>query len=85
MNPLCSRSPNIEDASHYLLHCHHFNHKRIDLMSRVKSVRHNLFSMSDNNKKYMLLYGDSHFEENKSKFILEATINYIKYSERFHF
>ena len=34
-------------------------------------------------KKDVLLNGDSHFDENKNEFILEATINYIKKSERF--
>ena len=31
----------------------------------------------------VLLYGHSHFEEFKNKFILEATITYVKNSERF--
>ena len=52
-------------------------------MSSVKSVCHNFESMSDNDKKDVLLYGDSRFDENKNKFILEATINFIKNSERF--
>ena len=30
-----------------------------------------------------LLYGDSRFDGNKNKIILEATINYLKNSERF--
>ena len=38
--------------------------------------------MPDNNKKDVLLYGDSRFGENKNKFILKVTINYIKNSER---
>ena len=41
MNPLCSCSLEIEDTLHYLLHCHHFNHIRIDLMNSVKSVYDN--------------------------------------------
>ena len=82
MNPLCSCSMEIEDTSHHLLHCHRFNHQRIDLMSNVKSVCHDFESMPDNNKKGVL-YGDSSFDENKNQFILEATINYIKHSERF--
>ena len=32
MNPLCSCSLEIEDTSHYLLHCHYFCQYRIDLM-----------------------------------------------------
>ena len=39
--------------------------------------------MNDNIKKDILLYGDSRFDENKSKIILEATINFLKNSERF--
>ena len=30
LNPLCSCSLEIEDTSHYLLHCHHFSNRRID-------------------------------------------------------
>lgn len=34
-------------------------------------------------KKGVLLCGDSQFDENKNKFVLGATINYIENSERF--
>ena len=39
--------------------------------------------MPDNDKKDILLYVDSHLDNNKNKYILEATLNYIKNSERF--
>ena len=39
--------------------------------------------MNDNIKKDILLYGDSRFDENKNKIILEATINFLENSERF--
>ena len=71
MKPLCSCNLETEDASHYPLHCHHFNHQYIDLMISVKSVCHNFESMSDNNKKDVLLYNDSRFDENKDKFNIE--------------
>ena len=83
MNPLDSCSLKIKDTSHHLLHCHHFSHHRIDLMNSVNSSFDNFVSLSDNNNKDVLLYGDSRFDENKNKFILEATITYIKISERF--
>ena len=82
-NPLCSWSLEIEDTSHYLLHCHHFSNHRIDLMNSVNLIISNFKSMNDNIKKDILLYGDSRFDENKSKIILEATINFWKNSERF--
>ena len=52
-------------------------------MNSVKSVLDNIESLSDNTKKEILLYGDSRLDNNKNKFILEATLNYIKTSERF--
>ena len=51
-------------------------------MNSVKSVLDNIESLSDNTKKEILLYGDSRLD-NKNKFILEATLNYIKTSERY--
>ena len=80
MNPLCSRSLRlkIHNTSYYLLHCHHFADYRIDLMNSVNSVFHNFESLSDRNKKKVLLYGDFRFDENKNKLIFEANITYIK-------
>ena len=56
MNPLFSCVVEVEDISHYLLHCHHFYHQWIELISNVKSVYNNFESMSDNNKKDALLW-----------------------------
>ena len=74
MNPLCSCSLEIEDTSHYLLHCHHFSQYRIGLMNRVKSILENFESLSDNVKKDVVLYGDSRLDGNKKEIILEATL-----------
>ena len=83
MNPLCFCSLEIEDTSRYLLHCHHFSQYRIDLMNSVKLILENFESLSDNVKKDILLYGDSRLNGNKNKFILEATLTYIKSTDRF--
>ena len=83
MNLLCSSSLEIEDTSHYLLHCHHFSQYRIDLINSVKSILENFESLSDNVKKDILLYGDSRLDGNKNKFILEVTLTYIKSTDRF--
>ena len=83
LNPLCSCSLEIEDTSHYLLHCQHFSNHRIDLMNSVKSVIINFESMTDNRKQDILLYSDSHKNENKNKIISEASVNYLKNFERF--
>ena len=52
-------------------------------MNSVNSVIHNFESLSDLDKKAILLYGDPGLDNNKNKLILEAIINYIKVSERF--
>ena len=83
INPLCSCSLETEDTSHYLLHCHHYSQNRIYLMNSIKCVINNFESFSDNDKVEILLYGDSHLDNNKNKYILEATLNYVKNSERF--
>ena len=52
-------------------------------MNSIESVINNFESFSDNDKVEIFLYGDSHLDNNKNKYILEATLNYIKNSERF--
>ena len=83
INPLCSCSLETEDTSHHLLHCHHYSQNRICLMNSIKSEINNFESFSDNDKVEILLYGDSHLDNNKNKYILEATLNYFKNCERF--
>ena len=85
LNPLCSCSLEIEieDTTHNLLHCQHFSNHYYDLMNSVKSIIPNFESLTADNRIDILLCGDSRFDENKNKIILEATINYLKYSDRF--
>ena len=47
-------------------------------MDSVKSLCPDFESMSDISKKDILLFGDSRFDDNKNKSILEACITYIK-------
>ena len=68
MNALCPCSLEIEDTLHHLLHCHHFNHIRIDLMNSVKFIYDDFQSLSDKDKKRdILLYGDSRLDGMKNK------------------
>ena len=52
-------------------------------MNSGKSILENFESLSDNVKKDILLYGDSRLDGNKNEFILEATLTYIKSTDRF--
>ena len=49
-NPLCSRSLEIDDTSHFLLHCYDFSQHRIDLINSVKLILENFESLSDSVK-----------------------------------
>ena len=57
--------------------------KHLVLVLNHNSVVQHLELMSENNKKDLLLFGDSGFDEKKNKVILEATLTFIKKSERF--
>ena len=83
LNPLCLCNLEIEDTTHYLLHCQYFSVHRINLINSVRSVFENFDSFSDNDKKDILLYGDPRFDTNKNKLILESTITYIINTDRF--
>ena len=83
LNPLGSCSFEIEDTTHYLLLCRHFSIQRANLMNSIKSVFQNFEFLPENKKKDLLLFGDSRFDENKNKVILEVTLTFIKNSERF--
>ena len=69
--------------THYLLHCQYYSEHRINLINSVESISDDFESFSDNVQRDILLYGDSRFETNKNKLILEATIWYIKNTDRF--
>ena len=83
LNLLCLCNLEIEDTIHYLLHCQYFSEHCINLINSVNSVSDNFGSFSDNDKRDILLYGDTRFNINKNKFILESTITYIKNTDRF--
>ena len=82
-NPLCLCSLEIENTSHYLLHCQYYSEHRINLINSLKSISDDFESFSDNVQRDILLYGDSRFDTNKNKLILEATVSYIKNTDRF--
>ena len=52
-------------------------------MNCVKSILKNFESLSGSVKKDILLYGDSRLDGKKNKVILEATLAFIKSTDRF--
>ena len=83
LNPLCLCRLEIENTSHYLLHCQYYSEHHINLINSVKAISDDFESFSDSVQRDILLYGDSPFDTNKNKLILEAAISYIKNTDRF--
>ena len=52
-------------------------------MNSVKSILENFESLSDNVKIEIRIYAGSRLDGNKNKFILDATLTYIKSTDRF--
>ena len=82
LNLFCSCNLDIEDTLYYL-QGYHFFQNCINLINRVKFVPHNAKSLRDNVKIEILLCGNSCLDRKKNKVTLEATLTYIKNSERF--
>ena len=77
LNPLCTCSLEIENISHYLLHCRHNAPFRIDVTNSVKTFVVDFESLSDSKKVDILLYEDCQCDDNKNSPILSASINCI--------
>ena len=82
----CSCAQGIaETTCHFLLHCSNFIIHRKVLLDIVNPIlrAQNIFGFADNELAHLLLYGDEKlkFEENQK--ILNATINFIRNSNRF--
>ena len=83
LNPLRCCSLQTENSIHYLPHCNYFTQHCIDLINSVKYIFEGLDSLSDNANKDLLFYGGLRFDINKNKFLLQATLFYVKSTERF--
>ena len=69
--------------SHLNEHRFRDNFHHITLINSVKSISNDFEYFSYNFQRDILLYGDSQFDTNKNKLILEATMSYIKNTDRF--
>ena len=83
LNPICSCGLDIESTSHFLLHCPTFNDERYTLLSTLNNFDYKLLELAKSSLSQTLLYGNTLFDEEKNTRILNATIEYILYTERF--
>ena len=83
IRPLCNCGMAIEDIAHYLLHCPRFNQLRRDLFDTVTEVLgFDIVNLNSGTLCNLLLYGSSNLTLVDRRIIIEATINYIKKTNR---
>ena len=84
LNPFCSSGKGeVETSPHYLLHCSSYSEERVALLNTIKNIVMSILQQSDSKFTSALLFGDTSFDNNKSTFILSATIDDIISTGRF--
>ena len=89
LNPLCNCDLGIESTTHFFLHCPLFTNKRYTLLSTLSStdccsIDCNLLNNTDFVLAQTLPFGNLSFNSKKNLEILNATIDYILSTKRFH-
>ena len=84
LKPLCSCGKSeIETSSHYLPYCSNYSEERLAFLNTIKNIDMSILQHSDSKFTTLLIFGDASFFNNKSTFILDATIDYLISTGRF--
>ena len=84
LNLLCPCSLEVESTIHYFLHCQYFNDIHKTLLDTVKKITNiSVSNLSDEYLVNRLMYGNLSYSFQENKEIAEASINFIRSSERF--
>ena len=83
INPLCSCGMDIGSTSHFFLHCPLFDDKGITFLSTLNKIDCKLIETNEFSVIETLLFGNSLLDLKKSSLILNASIDYILFTERF--
>ena len=84
INLLCSCGIDIESTEHFLLHCPKFVNERRILLSTIGNINYKLLENTDSNLTQTLLFGNTLFDITDNNKILNAIINFILLTMRFH-
>ena len=83
---ICQCGTGVESTEHFLLICPIFTRQREILISTINQVlnskNQDLDSLKNVAKVKLLLYGNEHLNFLENKSILNATIEYIRFTER---
>ena len=84
IDPFCPCTVEIESISHFFLRCHNFDIQRHNLMNELFSINHSILQYDENTLTELLLYGNKHFSNDINSKIINASINFIKETNRFN-
>ena len=84
IDPFCPCTVEIESISHFFLRCHNFDIQRQNLMNELFSINHSILQYDENTLTELLLYGNKHFSNDINSKIINASINFIKETNRFN-
>ena len=83
ISPMCVCNTGIEDNTHFLLHCPLFDVVRNDLLGQLSCLPElDLSNINPQALLYLILYGSPALNESENQRILEASIAYIKATNR---
>ena len=83
LNPLCTCSLEVESATHFFLHCHHFNAICIARNNSLKGIDDDILKLSDSSLTKVILVGDFKYSDFQNHDILNSTITFNIDSKRF--
>ena len=84
LNPTCICGLlEVESTTHYLLRCNFFSVQRKTLLDSISILTGDISNFSDKKKVDLFVYGDGKLGIEINQAILEATICFLKSSERF--
>ena len=84
-SPVCLCTLAEETTTHFLLECITYNANRQVLFTKIDPILflNDLVNLTNNNKRYILLYGHEELTLDENQTILEATIDFIHQTGRF--
>ena len=83
LNPLCVCNVNVENNTHFFLHCQNYNVERQILFDKIANINALVLNLCDAELVHVLLYGDASFSFQENKSLLKASIAFILETKRF--
>ena len=83
INPLCTYSLEAETTICFILHCPYYENERHILLASIRSIKSSILDQNGNNIVKTLLFGLDSLSETQNTSILNATMEFLIFSNRF--